>query len=153
MYIILNIYIYYNSSVQPPRFIRNHPNHPRVIQGGWGNLLQRGGGGANGLVQPFFFQLLEDLREATAQGVAMVGEADGPTKYAHDILYVNIYILYIHMLYVWFFNQRCRMKKQWNTTYEANGSWKWMVLRGIVKQNSCGCSNNGRLFLPLTART
>ena len=107
LYIVYNIkyiYIYYNSSVQPPRFIRNHPNHPRVIQGGWGNLLQRGGGGANGLVQPFFFQLLEDLREATAQGVAMVGEADGPTKYAHDILYVNIYIyiLYIYVVCVVF---------------------------------------------------
>jgi hypothetical protein len=49
-------------------------------------------------VQPFFFQLLEDLREATAQGVAMVGEGDGPTKYAHDILYVNIIYNYIYIL-------------------------------------------------------
>jgi hypothetical protein len=51
-------------------------------------------------VQPFFFQLLEDLREATAQGVAMVGEGDGPTKYAHDILYVNIIYNYIYIYYV-----------------------------------------------------
>ena len=79
----------------------------------------------------------------------MVGEADGPTKYAHDILYVNIYIyiIYIYICCMCGFSIKgVEWKKQWNTTYEANGSWKWMVLRGIVKQNSCGCSNNGRPF-------